>query len=392
LLVEVADKPETELKSALERLIGAGLLFRQGVAPDTTYIKHALVQDAAYGTLLRGQRQQLHARIAESIERATPEIAANQPGLLAQHYAKAGSDEAALKYWTIAGDLAEHRAMSREAVAHYRSARALLSSQSLTDAAKANGPRLLMKLASALQQVEGYNSAAALAAYEEARVTAHKQDQFEDYANASIDMAPLFFGGCRYKQVLKVGEELSIDYAGRLGPQTRVHLLIMRGIANFGVGEYDSAGEQTKAACALDDETSSTHQNPFGGADPAIVSRGYAAMSGLPLGRVGECLSLAQEALDIARERNHAFTLAWAQLVAARIYREVGLFDEALSVANEAIAVCERYGFSARLGTVLLQSGAAYCRIGEVERGLAATRRGLRFGAAQAAAFTCPTI
>jgi tetratricopeptide (TPR) repeat protein len=190
-------------------------------------------------------------------------------------------------------------------------------------------------------------------------------------------MAPLFFGGCRYRQVLKIGEEISTDYANRLGPQTRTHLLIMRGVANFGVGEHKTAWEQTKAACTLDDETPSTHQNPFGGADPAIVSRGYATMSGLPLGRVDQCLSLAQEALDIARERNHAFTLAWAQLVAARMYREVGRFDEALSAANEAIAVCERYGFAARLGTVLLQSGAAYCRIGDMERGLADSRRGL---------------
>src|SRR5262249_18460083 len=211
----------------------------------------------------------------------------------------------------------------------------------------------------------------------DARVAARKLDQFEDYANASIDMAPLFFGGCRYQQVLKIGEEISTDYANRLGPQTRTHLLIMRGVANFGVGEHKTAWEQTKAACTLDDETPSTHQNPFGGADPAIVSRGYATMSGLPLGRVDQCLSLAQEALDIARERNHAFTLAWAQLVAARMYREVGRFDEALSAADEAIAVCERYGFAARLGTVLLQSGAAYCRIGEIERGLTDSRRGL---------------
>ena len=150
------------------------------------------------------------------------------------------------------------------------------------------------------------------------------------------------------------------------------------GIANVGVGEYKAAWEQTRAACALDDNMPCTHENPFGGADPAIVARGYATLSGLALGYLDQCLSLVHEALEIARKRDHAFTVAWALLIAARIYREAGRFDEALSIGNEAIALCERYGFVARMGTVLLQTGAAYCRVGETERGLADIRRGLQ--------------
>src|SRR5262249_18428185 len=184
LLAAVVPKPEAELKSAVDRLIQAGLLFRQGVPPNATYLfKHALVQDAAYSTLLRGQRHQLHGRIAAALEDKFPEITAAQPGLLARHYAEAGLNEQALKFWTIAGDLAEHRAMIREAIAHYRAAYVLLSSQSLSHEAKGAGPKLLMKLGNALQQAQGYNSASALEAYEEARVTARKLDQMEDYAN-----------------------------------------------------------------------------------------------------------------------------------------------------------------------------------------------------------------
>jgi predicted ATPase len=79
------------LGSALNRLIQAGLLFRQGVPPHSTYLfKHALVQDAAYGTLLRESRRALHARIAEAIESQFPEIAENQPELLARHCTKLG--------------------------------------------------------------------------------------------------------------------------------------------------------------------------------------------------------------------------------------------------------------------------------------------------------------
>ena len=83
LLAAVAGKPEAELQSALDRLMTAGLLFSQGVPPHATYLfKHALVQDAAYGTLLREPRRALHARIADTLESQFAEIAENQPELL----------------------------------------------------------------------------------------------------------------------------------------------------------------------------------------------------------------------------------------------------------------------------------------------------------------------
>ena len=91
LLASVVSKPEAELGSALDRLIAAGLLFRQGVPPHASYLfKHALVQDAAYGTLLREPRRALHARIAETLESDFPDIAENQPEILARHCTEAG--------------------------------------------------------------------------------------------------------------------------------------------------------------------------------------------------------------------------------------------------------------------------------------------------------------
>ena len=93
LLAGVARAPEAQLRSALERLIAAGLLFRQGVPPQATYLfKHALVQDAAYGTLLREPRRALHARIAETIESQFAEIAESRPELLARHCTRSRAD------------------------------------------------------------------------------------------------------------------------------------------------------------------------------------------------------------------------------------------------------------------------------------------------------------
>src|SRR5262249_56074091 len=96
-------KPEAELGRALDQLIAAGLLFRRGVPPHATYLfNHALVRDAAYGSLLRHQRQQLHAHIAAAIETKFPEIVVTQPEWLAQHCDEAGWPEKAAQYWRAA--------------------------------------------------------------------------------------------------------------------------------------------------------------------------------------------------------------------------------------------------------------------------------------------------
>jgi class 3 adenylate cyclase/tetratricopeptide (TPR) repeat protein len=121
LIAALLNRPEPELASALERLVEAGLLFRQGLPPHATYLfKHALVQDAAYGTLLREPRRALHTRIAEVIESELAEIAENQPEVLARHCSEAGLAEKAVGYWLRAGRNAAARYANVEAIAHLR--------------------------------------------------------------------------------------------------------------------------------------------------------------------------------------------------------------------------------------------------------------------------------
>jgi predicted ATPase len=113
LLAAVTHKAEAELQSALNRLMAAGLLFRQGAPPHGTYLfKHALVRDAAYGTLLREPRRALHASIAETLKNQFKEIAQSQPELLAHHFTQAGITEAAIEWWRTAGQ----RSLARSAL------------------------------------------------------------------------------------------------------------------------------------------------------------------------------------------------------------------------------------------------------------------------------------
>jgi DNA-binding winged helix-turn-helix (wHTH) protein/predicted ATPase/class 3 adenylate cyclase len=114
LMRAVSRLPEDELQAALGQLVASGLVFQRGLPPEAVYsFKHALVRDAAHGSLLRNARRQLHAQIANALETDSPEIGESQPELLAQHYAEAGLVERAVAFWGKAG----HRSVTRSAMA-----------------------------------------------------------------------------------------------------------------------------------------------------------------------------------------------------------------------------------------------------------------------------------
>jgi class 3 adenylate cyclase len=118
LIAALARMPEQQLDDALVQLVGAELIYRRGTPPEAEYtFKHALVQDTAYGTLLRSSRKQLHGRIAATLERQFPEIAAAQPALLAHHCEEAGLLEKSVAYCLVAGRQAWARSAAAEAVA-----------------------------------------------------------------------------------------------------------------------------------------------------------------------------------------------------------------------------------------------------------------------------------
>ena len=117
LIAAVASLSENDLNAALAQLVDAELIFQRGVPPDLSYqFKHALVQDAAYSSLIRSRRQQLHAAIGRAIESEFPEVAATEPELLAYHYSEAHLPEPAVKYWLEAGRRASQRSADKEAV------------------------------------------------------------------------------------------------------------------------------------------------------------------------------------------------------------------------------------------------------------------------------------
>ena len=197
LLSAVATKPEPELASALDRLIGAGLLFRQGVLPHASYLfKHALVQDAAYGTLLREPRRALHARIAEAIESYFPDIADSQPELAARHYTEAGLIEKAVYLWGKAGQRSLERSSLVEAIEQLTRALAQIETLPSSPALRQEEIKLQVALVPPLLNVKGFATAETKAATERARLLIEHAEALGEPLKDPLLLFSVLFGVC----------------------------------------------------------------------------------------------------------------------------------------------------------------------------------------------------
>jgi class 3 adenylate cyclase len=179
LLAAVVQKPEPELGAALDRLVAAGLLFRQGVPPHATYLfKHALVQDAAYGTLLREPRRALHARIVEIIESQFTEIAESQPELLARHCTEAGLIEKAAGLWGRAGERSLTRSALIEAAEQFKRALDQIATLQATPSLRREQIKLQVALITPVVHIKGFNAPETKAAIERARLLIEQANAF----------------------------------------------------------------------------------------------------------------------------------------------------------------------------------------------------------------------
>ncbi|HYC26001.1 MAG TPA: adenylate/guanylate cyclase domain-containing protein, partial [Roseiarcus sp.] len=209
LLSAIAGKTDAELRSALDRLTAAGLLYRQGRPPNAVYLfKHALVQDAAYGSLLREPTRALHARIAEVLESQFAEIAESQPELVARHFSEAGLTEAAARRWGAAG----HRSLARSALAEAAAqlARALELIAALPNAALLRREQIKLQVAliNALFHVKGYAAPETKAAVDRARALIEEADAVGEPLEDPLSLFSVLFAAATANFVAFNGDAL----------------------------------------------------------------------------------------------------------------------------------------------------------------------------------------
>ena len=348
LLAAVADRPEAELQAALDQLVAAELVYRRGTPPDVTYsFKHALVQDAAYGTLLKSRRQHLHARIAQVMEEQFPEIVETQPELLAQHYTGAGLTEQAIVYWEKAGERAIQGSANAEAIERLSKALELLATVPETPERIRRELALQTRLGPAVHAVKGYAAPDVETVYNRAR----------ELCARVADCPQLLFSTLRGLWVfhmLRARHDEAYEFAGQmlaLAQEERsraFHLEACKslGQTQFYLGEFVGAATQLEEALRLyNPEQHRTHTLLYG-VDPAVGAGVYAAWTLWCLGHLDQSLAKSHEALALARQMAHHYTLAVALCHCALLHqlrRDVQLTEE---LSEALMALSTEQGFA----------------------------------------------
>ncbi len=317
LLAAVVRKPEVELASALDRLIAAGLLFRQGVPPHATYLfKHALVQDAAYGTLLREPRRVLHARIAETIESQFGEIAEREPELLARHYTEAGLIEKAAALWGKAGRRSRERSALVEAIEQLTRALDQIAALPATPALRREQIALQVALINPLQYVKGYAAPEAKAAVERLRLLIEQAEALGEPPEDPRLLLSVLGGlwvtnwGAFNGDVLRelAGQYLALaEKLGATIPLISGHQLM--GNSLMATGDIAQARAHYDQAMALYDPAAHRPLATRLGQDTGLIIMSWRSWALWMLGFPEAALADANRALKDAHELGHAATL-----------------------------------------------------------------------------------
>ena len=373
LLAAVVRKPEGELESALDRLIAAGLLFRQGIPPHATYLfKHALVQDAAYGTLLREPRRALHARIAETLESHFAKTADSQPELLARHCTEAGLIEKAAGWWGKAGQ----RSLARSALveAAEQLTRALGQIATLPPSAELRRAeiRLQVALINPLLHVKGYAAPESKAAVERARLLIERAEALGEPSEDPLLLFSVLYGSWVASFIAFNGDvmrELAtrfLELAKKQGATVPImigHRLM--GTTLTATGDIAKARAHHDQGIALYDPAKHRPLVTRFGQDAGVTGLSFRSLTLWFLGYPEAALADTDHALKIAREIGQAATLMFA-LAVTNFTR---IFCRSCATASaridELIALADEKGALQRKAEGVTQKGCVLALIGE---------------------------
>jgi predicted ATPase len=370
----VVRKPEAELASALDRLMAAGLLFRQGVPPHANYLfKHALVQDAAYGTLLREPRRALHARIAEALESQFAEIAESQPELLARHCTEAGLIEKAAGLWGKSGQRSLQRSALVEAAEQLTRALTQIAALTATPALRREQIKLQVALITALGHVKGFTAPETKAATERARLL---MEQAEALGEPPED--PLLLFSVLYTVALRsilifngdLARELAAQLLGLAEKQGgAVPLMLghrLMAVALATTGDIAESRGHFDRSIALYDPVAHRPLATRLGQDSRVSSLCFRAMTALcVLGYLDAALADINQALADARKIGQAATLMSALAYASMTCIHCGDYAAASAQLDELVTLADEKGALLWKALAMLLRGRALALTGK---------------------------
>jgi class 3 adenylate cyclase/DNA-binding winged helix-turn-helix (wHTH) protein/predicted ATPase len=369
---------DTPFQQHLAQLVAAEILHQRGLPPQASYrFKHALIQETAYQSLVRSTRHAYHGHIAHVLAADFPGTMATQPELLAHHYTEAGLVEQAIPYWQQAGERAIRHSAHVEAVSHFSQALALLKTLPETPTNLRQELDLQLALGPALSAIKGYATAEVEQVYNRA---------YSLCAEVG-DTAPLFptlwgllrfsMGQGLFTQARTIAEQLVSQAERTLDLHHRLEAYDALVAVLCFLGECAAAMPYLERAMALIDpnveRTLALRQGLAPGVRCLAVAANTLGFLGFPM----QAVQRGQEALALAREVGHPYSMAAAQNWVIYVYRRRREVQEVLALAESLVTLAGAQGFPLYVGLGTCWRGWALTLLGAGEAGLVELRQGM---------------
>ena len=379
LVRAVVGRDETSLKNALAQLEQAELVFRRGEPPEAVYsFKHALVRDAAYESLLKSRRQQLHGQIARALEEKFTDIVASQPEIVAHHFTEAGLVEHAIDYWLKAGQQAARRSANTEALSHLTRGLELLPN--INNPTLRNNSELLLQtsLGNSLRATKGWSVDSVKHAYTRALELCKDDSGFDEHT------LPAVFGLWTWNFVRgALGESQALathlfnTSANVDDPVYKVLAHEALGFTLFACGKFAAAHAALERSISMCEDSKAAAYLDLSAQDPRVHVRLYDGMVLWLLGYPDQALRICAEACRCADASQHPFSEAMARTISLRVHQFRGEAAVVAGQASAAIELCEEHEFVHYLAMALILRGWSRTQQGEFDKGIAEIQEGL---------------
>ena len=378
LLQAISPLAEDALQQGLRQLVESELVYQRGLPPQAQYtFKHALIQDAAYQSLLKSRRQQLHQQIARILEERYPETKETQPELLAHHYTEARLSEQAIPYWQQAGQRAVERSANQEAIGHLSEGLELLKTFPDTPERALKELTLQIMIGPALIVTKGFAAPEVGYTYTRARQLCQHIEESPQLFSALHGLFLFSSVRAELQTAQEVGEQLVSLAQTMRDPALLLVAHQALGLPLLWRGELTQARDHLEQGIACYDSEQYRSLALRYGYDPAVAILSWIGHVWWYLGYPDRALTRSREALALAQRLSHPYSLAFAlgQNAWIHLYRQE--WQVAQEQAEAVIALCADQGFAFFFAWGTMIRGRALAKQGQGEGGIAQDAAGL---------------
>jgi class 3 adenylate cyclase/predicted ATPase len=385
--------PDRDLQAAIRRATDAELIYVRGTPPDASYrFKHALIQDAAYGALLKSRRKELHSQIAGVLMRKFQDKVTLAPELLAHHCTEADLIEQAIPYWQQAGQRAAQRSANVEAISHLNKGLSLLNTLPATPERTQQELTMQITLGALLSGTRGWAAAEVELVYTRARELCRRIENTPQMFPALFGLWGFYDVRANLQVALELGEQLLAAAQQEQDPALLVLGYRALGETCFWRGDVVEARTHLERLSALYDRERHRSLAFLYGSDPGAGGLGFLAGTLWMLGYPDQAVQRSQEALALAQQLSHPFTLAFALMTMTYLYHFRRDEQEVLACTEKLLALATKHGFAQSWATATRYRGWALNVQGQIEEGMNLIDQGSKAYLATGAGISRPYV